>query len=204
MTDENGEINIELQVGEYKIKEGNTLDGYKVNNKEYIANVELDKENVVIVQNEKIKYFDLVLNKLDSETNEKIQGAKFTLNYTTQYGEEKTEEYETTEEGKIILNNLEDEIEYTLEETLPAKGYVTNTQKYRFIVHYKEEKYELEMLEGTFDEIELNGKEINCMIKNTPTLKLIKQGENGELLPNAKFTITDEEGNDVRNGKESL
>ena len=203
-TGENGEVIEKVEIGESIVTEEKAPEGYKLNKNPQTINVELNKENKITITNKKINYFVLNINKVDSETNEKIQGAKFNLSYTTQYGEEKTEEYESTEDGIISLNNLEDEIEYTLEEIQPAKGYVANTQKYRFIVHYEGENYELEMLEGTFNDIETEGKEIKCTIKNTPTLKVIKQGENGELLANAKFTITDEEGNEVRNGKGEL
>ena len=203
-TRKNGEITETLEVGEYVVTEERAPEGYKVNRTPQTVNIELDKENRITITNEKINYFTLNMHKIDSETNENIQGAKFTLSYITQYGEERTEEYETTENGMITLSNLEDEIEYTLVETEPAKGYVANAQKYRFIAHYEDGIYKLEMLEGTFDEVELGEKEINCTINNTPTLKVIKQGEFGELLANAKFTITDEEGNEVTNGNGDL
>ena len=203
-TGPDGKITEKVQIGENVVTEIKAPEGYKLNKNPQTINIELDKENKVTFINEQINYFNVTLNKIDSETNEKIQGAKFNLSYTTQYGEGVVEEYETNKDGAIILNNLENEIIYTLEETLPAKGYVANTQKYKFIVHYQDGNYELEMLEGKFDEEKQEGKEINCTIKNTPTLKVIKQGENGELLANAKFTITDEEGKEVRNGKGEL
>ena len=199
-TRNNGEITQKMQVGEYVVTEERAPEGYRVNKTPQTIMIEEDKENEITITNEKINYFTFDIHKIDSETNENIQGAKFTLSYTTQYGEERTEEYETTENGMIILSNLEDEMEYTLEETVPAKGYVANTQTYRFIAHYEDGMYKLEMLEGAFDEVELGETEIHCTINNTPTLKIIKQGEFGELLANAKFIITDEEGNEVTNG----
>ena len=56
------------------------------------------------------------------------------------------------------------------------------------------------MLEGALDNLIIENNKISCTFENTPTLKVIKQGEFGELLPNAKFTITDEQGNSVIDG----
>ena len=199
-TDENGEINIEFPIGNVVITETKAPDGYKLVSEPVETVVELDKDNVVTIVDEKINYFDLSLNKIDIETKEPIEETEFQLTYTTQYGEEKLENYVTAEDGTIKLYGLEDEIEYTLQETKASKGYVSNSEIYKFVVHYQDEIYNLEMLEGNFAQVVGEEDQITCTIGNDPTLKVIKQGEFGELLPNAKFTITDEEGNPVVDG----
>ena len=199
-TDENGEINIEFPIGNVVITETKAPDGYKLVSEPVETVVELDKDNVVTIVDEKINYFDLSLNKIDIETKEPIEETEFQLTYTTQYGEEKLENYVTAEDGTIKLYGLEDEIEYTLQETKASKGYVSNSEIYKFVVHYQDEIYNLEMLEGNFAQVVGEEDKITCTIGNDPTLKVIKQGEFGELLPNAKFTITDEEGNPVVDG----
>ena len=199
-TDENGEINLDFPIGNVVITETKAPDGYKLLNEPVETVVELDKDNEVTIVDEKINYFDLTLNKIDIETKEPIAGTEFQLTYTTQYGEEKVEDYVTAKDGTIKLHGLEDEIEYTLQETSTPKGYVANSEIYKFIVHYENKIYNLEMLEGNFAEVVGEENQITCTIGNDPTLKIIKQGEFGELLPNAKFTITDEEGNYVVDG----
>ena len=199
-TDENGEIKVQVPVGENIITEIYAPDGYRVHKDPINTTLELDKENLVTIANEKINYFDFELNKIDTETKEALSGAKFGLSYITQYGEKKTVNYETSTDGKLSINGLEDEIEYTLEEVTSPKGYVVDKIGYKFKVHYVDGQYNVEMLEGTFDNLLVENNKVSCTISNTPTLKIIKQGEFGELLANAKFTITDEEGNIIVDG----
>ena len=200
ITDENGKINIDFPIGNVVITETKAPDGYKLLNEPIETVVELDKDNVVTIVDEKINYFDLTLNKINIETKEPIAETEFQLTYTTQYGEERVENYVTAEDGTIKIQGLEDEIEYTLQETKATKGYVTNNQIYKFIIHYENGVYNVEVLDGQFESIEGENNQITLTIGNNPTLKIIKQGEFGELLANAKFTITDEEGKEVVDG----
>ena len=200
-TEENGEIKAKASIGETIITEVKAPDGYKLNKEPVNINIELDKENQVTVQNEKYNTFDLNINKKDGETGENIKGVTFRLKYQTQYGEEKEEKYVTSEDGTIKIENLYDDIEYTLEEIGTPKGYVGEENKYRFKVHYVDGRYQIEVLEGKFDNLVIEENQVNVTVNNTPTLKVIKQNKNGTLLPGAKFTITDEEGNIVTNGK---
>ena len=199
-TGENGEITEKVEIGENVVTEEKSPEGYKLNKNPQTINVELDKENKITIENEKINYFVLNINKVDSETNEKIPGAKFTLSYTTQYGEQKTEQYQTGENGTITLNNLEDGIVYTLKETGTPKGYLGDTEEKQFIVHYTDGKYELEVLQGSFKDTAIQNSTIEVNVANTPSFKLIKQDENGLPIQGVKFTITDEQGQEVTDG----
>ena len=203
-TETDGKVQVELPIGATTVTETKAPEGYRIINTEgqQITIIE-DQNTEVTFTNDKINYFNLKINKVDSETNEKLKNAKFKLTYNVSYGdvgEQKVENYETTEDGSVTLNNLMDEVEYTLEETEPAPGYVVNNEKYRFIIHYTDGEYTVEMLEGGFDNQEINGNEINITINNTPSFKIVKQSPDGVRLANAKLTITDEEGNDAVDG----
>ena len=199
-TGANGEITKKVEIGEYVVTEERAPEGYRLNKNPQTINVELNKENKITITNKKINYFELKLNKVDSETNEKIPGANFTLSYTTQYGEQKTEQYQTSEDGTITLNNLEDEIVYTLKETGTPKGYIRDTEEKQFVVHYIDGKYELEVLKGSFKDTTIENSTVEVNVANTPSFKLIKQDENGLPIQGVKFTITDEQGQEVTNG----
>ena len=203
-TETDGKVQVELPIGATTVTETKAPEGYRIINTEgqQITIIE-DQNTEVTFTNDKINYFNLKINKVDSETNEKLKNAKFKLTYDVSYGdvgEQKVENYETTEDGSVTLNNLMDEVEYTLEETEPAPGYVVNNEKYRFIIHYTDGEYTVEMLEGGFDNQEISGNEINITINNTPSFKIVKQSPDGVRLANAKFTITDEEGNEAVDG----
>ena len=200
ITNEEGKAKIDLQCKEYIIKEIKAPEGYKLNKKDINITIDVNKDNILTIQNENINYYNFEINKIDSESKEPLSGVEFELKYTTQYGEEKAEKYVTDENGKITLENLEDEIVYTLKETRTLKGYLADTEEKQFVVHYVDEKYQIEVLQGQFNDLIIEGNRINVNIVNKPTLKVIKQGENGELLANAKFTITDEQGQEVTDG----
>ena len=223
-TEENGGTTIRVPVGETIVTELEAPEGYKLNSEPVNITIEEDGENVVTVVDEAHKIFDIAINKIDSETVEPIENTYFELSYDKEYVQFKAAEptsiidtnsnspyervtetinkqYITSEDGTIKLEGLYDDVEYTIEETRPANGYVESGEKYRFKVHYVDGEYQIEMLEGEFDNIVIDGNQINITVENDPTLKEIKQDEEGNLLPGAKFTITDEEGNLVTNGK---
>ena len=200
ITNEEGKAEIDLPCKEYIIKEVKAPEGYKLNKEEINITIDINKDNILTIQNQNINYYNLEINKIDSESQVQLPGVEFELKYTTQYGEEKAEKYVTDENGKITLENLEDEIVYTLKETRTLKGYLADTEEKQFVVHYVDEKYQIEVLQGQFNDLIIEGNRINVNIVNKPTLKVIKQGENGELLANAKFTITDEQGQEVTDG----
>ena len=203
-TDENGIIDITLDNGKYEITEIKAPEGYKLLKNPVTVDVEINKENQITIENEKYKEFDFNINKVDSSTGEKLTGIKFKLIYSTQYGEQKTEEYITDENGSIKIPNLYAGIQYQLQEIETIPGYSLDNQVYEFDVQYNDGEYILNTQNPDLKNIQISGNQINVDIENEPSFKLIKQGTRGERVEGAKFTITDEEGNEVVDGNGNL
>ena len=195
-----GKANITLQCGDYTIQEVVAPEGYKLNKEVVDITIDRDKENSITVKNTNINSYNMELSKQDSETGELLPGAEFTLTYTDQYGKAQSEKYTTNAEGKITLENLEDEIVYTFKETKAPKGYVADTEEKQFVVHYVDGKYEIEQLQGSLNGLVVEGNTIKANVMNTPSLKIVKQDNYGAPIQGVKFTITDEQGQEVKDG----
>ena len=202
-TDENGEINQIITMEDYVITETKAPEGYRMDKKEYDIQIDQEQQNL-IVTNRKINYYDFEITKVDSETGNLLSGAEFELTYTDQYGRKSKEKYNTDDSGRILLENLEDEIVYTLKETNAPAGYVEDAEEKQFVIHYIDEKFVVEVLQGSFKNLIVENNTIQVKVENKPSFKLIKQGTKGERVAGAKFTITDEEGNDVVDGSNNL
>ena len=199
-TGQGGKITTQVPIGESVVTEVKAPEGYKLNKESKDVTIEVNKENVITMQDEAINYYTLELSKIDAETKGTISNIGFELIYTDQYGQEFDENYITDENGKITLENLEDEIVYTIKETKTPKGYLSDTQEKQFVVHYVDGKYEIEVLQGNLKDIVIEGNTIKVNVENTPSFKLIKQDENGEPIQGVKFTIKNEEGQEVTDG----
>ena len=199
-TNSEGKANITLQCGDYTIQEVVAPEGYKLNKEVVDITIDRDKENSITIKNTNINSYNMKLSKQDSETGELLPGAEFTLTYTDQYGKAQSEKYTTNAEGKITLENLEDEIVYTLKETKAPKGYVADAEEKQFVVHYVDGKYEIEQLQGSLNGLVVEGNTIKANVMNTPSLKIVKQDNYGALIQGVKFTITDEQGQEVTDG----
>ena len=203
-TDNNGKIELMLDNGQYEITEIKAPEKYKLLKNPISVDVELNKENQITIENEKYKEFDFNINKVDSSTGKKISGIKFKLTYTTQYGEQKTEEYVTDENGLAKIPSLYEGIQYQLQEIETIPGYSLDDQIYEFNVEYNNGEYILNTQNPDLKNIQISGNQINVDIENEPTFKLIKEGTKGERVAGAKFTITDEEGNTVVDGNNNF
>ena len=192
-TDNNGKIELMLDNGQYEITEIKAPEEYKLLKNPISVDVELNKENQITIENEKYKEFDFNINKVDSATGKKISGIKFKLTYTTQYGEQKTEEYVTDENGLAKIPSLYEGIQYQLQETETIPGYSLDDQIYEFNVEYKDGEYILNTQNPDLKNIQISGNQINVDIENEPTFKLIKEGTKGERVAGAKFTVAYEE-----------
>ena len=192
-TDNNGKIELMLDNGQYEITEIKAPEEYKLLKNPISVDVELNKENQITIENEKYKEFDFNINKVDSSTGKKISGIKFKLTYTTQYGEQKTEEYVTDENGLAKIPSLYEGIQYQLQETETIPGYSLDDQIYEFNVEYKDGEYILNTQNPDLKNIQISGNQINVDIENEPTFKLIKEGTKGERVAGAKFTVAYEE-----------
>ncbi len=200
ITNEEGKAKIDLQCKEYIIKEIKAPEGYKLNKKDINITIDVNKDNILTIQNENINYYNFEINKIDAESKEPLSGVEFELKYITQYGEEKAEKYVTDSNGKILLENLEDEIVYTLKETNVPKGYLQNTEEIQFVIHYVDGKYEVEILKENLTDIAIEGNTIKANIENKPSLKIVKQDNHGNPIQGVKFTITNEQGQEVTDG----
>lgn len=122
-TDENGKaIFTNLIAGEYILRELATLDGYVLDNQEYIIKLELKDDNSIETVeikliNEKEKGSIEIL-KVNSN-NEPLENTEFTL-YNDKM--EEVTKKETNSEGKIVIDNL-DLGKYYLKETKASLGY---------------------------------------------------------------------------------
>ena len=192
-TDNNGKIELMLDNGQYEITEIKAPEEYKLLKNPISVDVELNKENQITIENEKYKEFDFNINKVDSSTGKKISGIKFKLTYTTQYGEQKTEEYVTDENGLAKIPSLYEGIQYQLQEIETIPGYSLDDQIYEFNVEYKDGEYILNTQNPDLKNIQISGNQINVDIENEPTFKLIKEGTKGERVAGAKFTVAYEE-----------
>ena len=199
-TEEGGKITVKVPIGESIITETKAPEGYKLNKESQNINIELNKENNITFENEKINYYTLELNKIDAETKETLSNINFELKYTDQYGKEFVKNYTTDENGKITLENLEDEIVYTIKEIGTPKGYLVDTEEKQFVVHYVDGEYSLEILNGTIENIVIENNTIKANVVNNPSLKIVKQDENGKPIEGVKFKITDEAGQEVTDG----
>ena len=204
ITNNEGRAEVNLLCGDYVIQEIRAPEGYKLNKGSIEVTIERDKENIITIQDEKINYYNFELSKVDSETGELLSGAEFKLTYTNQYGEERIKNLITDTSGKIILQNLEDEIVYTLEETESPIGYIEDTEEIQFVVHYANGKYEIQVLKGNLNYLTVENNIIKANIENKPSLKIVKQDQNGIPIQGVKFTITDEEGSEVVDGNNNL
>lgn len=176
----------------------------------------------VVLKNEKIPTYNLKLVKVNKD-NEKLQGAEFKLTSLDTNKEQivKTNENgEFTFEGLYeYIEGREVKGEYILEETFAPEGYILDDTPLKFKATRDENGVvQVQILEGdtilkdkiveettgegveeetekeTTKDITSDENTLTFNILNKPIFKLIKQGDNNTLLPNAKFTITDLDG----------
>lgn len=161
----------------------------------------------ITLENEKIPTYDLKIVK-KNEDGLKLKNARFKLKRLF-------DGYEiilrTDENGEAIFTGLYEDIvgksvtgEYELTETFSPEGYKLSNSVLKFSATrdvngklvFKELGEEDEDLirilpDSGEKEIISNENMITLGIVNKPLFSLIKYGDNGRLLPDAKFTITD-------------
>lgn len=177
-----------------------------------ISERDLNATLSVVLENEKIPTYNLKLVKVNKD-GEKLQGAQFKL---TSLDTNKEQTITIGENGEGTFENLYEYIdgkyitgEYILEETFAPEGYALDVTKLKFKATRDENgKVQITIIEGANilkENTETNEKEITSdeetltlNILNKPIFTLKKYGDNGTLLPNARFLITDLDGNLVR------
>ena len=166
----------------------------------------------ITLQNEKIPTYNLKILKVNKE-NEPLNKAQFILT-SKDTGKEKM--LTTNEAGEAQIEGLLEFIngkyitgEYTLKEIYAPEGYSLNKTELKFrATRDAEGKIQIKIISGgdliktneqtRQKEVTSDTRTLTLTILNTPIFNLTKLGENDELLPNAKFAITDIDGNSVR------
>ncbi|MBC2330634.1 SpaA isopeptide-forming pilin-related protein [Listeria swaminathanii] len=184
-TDENGELTIDnLDLGNYYLKETKAPEGYKLAEKTWDFSVETGKLDAVEVQVDNEKDLgEVILTKVDSETNAKLSGAKF--NILNAPGEVIQTNLVSDGNGEIRVQNLEpgdyafQEIEAPTNYDLAAKTWpftITKGQTTATVVTAENNKT------GTPD-------------IDTGEVVLVKQDSaTGETLEGAVFDLLDADG----------
>lgn len=127
-----------LELGKYYLKEIKTNDNYILDENNHLVELNYIDEETKIV-NKKIKIINclkkgkLIFNKIDSLTQEKIEGTTIQI-----YKEDELiYENKTNIEGQIIIDNLIEGLYYIIEKE-PKEGYIKNEEKIPFEIKYNE------------------------------------------------------------------
>ena len=149
---------------------------------------------------EKIPTYKLKLLK-KSDKEEALADAQFKL---TSVDTGETQYLTTNSEGMIEIDGLYQYVigknitgEYILQEISAPEGYIPNQTKVRFRTRLVSGKLNVSILEGSgvISNTSSTDAEVIFEIENKPVFTLIKKGDSNTLLPNAKFIITDLDGN---------
>lgn len=138
VTGEDGTASVNLPLGEYKIKEVDTLDEYVLGDFEEdfeIAGEENEEDLVFEVQNKKIEG-SLQVIKTDNETGDVLEGAEFEV---IDSKGNVIEKITTDDKGKASLSGLEYG-EYSIKEVKSPEGYKKNKEEVPFEITEDGEK----------------------------------------------------------------
>ncbi|MED0952638.1 SpaA isopeptide-forming pilin-related protein [Bacillus mobilis] len=181
-TDKNGIATLSnLPIGSYTVKETKAPEGHILKENNQTIEIKTGETATIEVKNESIKG-NIEIKKL-SDNGKILPGVEFTV--FTSEGKEITK-VNTDKNGIAKVDNLKFG-KYYIQETKALDGYVINTTKYPF-------------------EIKEHGKTLTFEVKNqgiTGSLEITKVdvADGNNKLPNAEFTIFNEEGKEVVKGK---
>ncbi|MGG7212518.1 SpaA isopeptide-forming pilin-related protein [Clostridium nigeriense] len=165
--------------GEYYILETKTPEGYIASDKKVDVNVkENNKEYGYEIENTRIKG-GLEISKIDQEDNA-LAGAEFTI-YDSD--DKKVTKGTTDENGVVKFEELVYGNYYYIETKAP-EGYVKDNNKHNFTINE-------------------NGVVLKETVENEKivgNINVVKVDEEGNVLPNAEFTLYDLEGNMIQTG----
>ncbi|QKS72620.1 LPXTG cell wall anchor domain-containing protein [Paenalkalicoccus suaedae] len=183
-TDENGEITVtNVRPGSYKLVETKAPIGYILDDTPIVFTVTLGgAEELFFTKDNKIKKADVIIIKVDRETEEALAGAEFTLadedGNVIEYG------ITTDETGRATIKELRPGT-YKLVETSAPDHYEENETVHTITIPFDPE-----------DEIEYTVE--NDIILGGVKLTKVDEGNSRRVLQNAVFNILDEEGEVVR------
>lgn len=188
-TDKLGKLTIRrLPVGSYVIKELKAPVGYALSDKEYVFTIEEDGKvtgDTTIVNEE----LEIVLTKRDKDTNEYLEGAKFTL----KSGNKVIQKLESDRRGEIIIKGVGPGT-YTLEETEAPEGYIKADKDFKFTIgedgKLKGRETDIYNIKASFTIIKkdlttgavLEGAQFVIRDKNSKVVARVTTNRNGEAL----------------------
>ena len=225
-TDDNGIITINrLELGKtYTIKE-KYAKGYYVDEREFTVKIErigeklqlqcngrdfrgtptikIEENKIPMVQidleNVNIPKYTLELTKVAEKTGKLLEGAVFEV---TGAGRDEPQEkrYTTDKNGKLTIENLYENEEYTLKEIKEPKGYVLSETQVVFKATRNAGTWSFEVISGEFLENPIiENSEVKVKFENESLFKLQKlDKKTNEPLEGAKFTIKDINGNNAK------
>ena len=171
-----GEIEIQdLKQGSYEITEVKAPDGYVLSNETKVAVIKWGEETEITYENQ--PKTSLEITKIDSETGDLLDGARFKLKHTTSGAEYFTD---PTANGVVTIDNLVDGT-YVLTEIQAPNGYILNKTPVNVVIQ--------------------NNKVNQITIKNSkkPSIKINKvDEETKDPLAGAKFEVWRAENNTIQ------
>ncbi|MGO1478965.1 SpaA isopeptide-forming pilin-related protein [Senegalia sp. (in: firmicutes)] len=175
-TDANGEIIFNnLPFGSYEVQEIEAPEGYVKYNPTYLPRLnESNPNSVVNVKN--YRKDNIVVTKKDADTDDLLQGAKFTLK---DEDGNLIDTLTTNVDGRAVFSNLIKGM-YYLEEIEAPEGYELNDIEYEIEASYS--GYDIQMT------IENSKKKLGSITINKV------DGDTGEVLPGAEFELKDSNG----------
>ncbi|WP_058211187.1 SpaA isopeptide-forming pilin-related protein [Lactococcus lactis] len=186
-TDDKGQITVnDLKPGEYYFQETAAPAGYTINDSKLDFTIELQttsKVATVSAENSE-KTGSVILTKTDSDTHKILPGATFSL--FEKGGKEVATGLTTNDKGQITVNDLKPG-EYYFQETSAPAGYALSDSKLDFTI-----------------ELQTTSKVVTVSAENkqlTGSVVLTKtDGDTGEALPGAVFSLYDANGEVVKSG----
>ncbi len=182
-TDEKGVAKFKLPYGKYTYKETIAPNGYVINEETFAFEIKENGQIIKhIVQDKKVEG-ELEITKVDiADGNTKLPNAEFTI-----YNEQGKEVVKGKTDEKGVAKFKLPYGKYTYKETIAPNGYVINEETFAF-------------------EIKENGEIIKHIVQDKKVegeLEITKVdiADGNTKLPNAEFTIYNEQGKEVVKGK---
>ena len=203
VTDENGEFELELPIGNYYYIERKAPFGYESNSlKKGHFTIKKDKEEILKIENEEIqgKKGNVALKKYNSTMDKMLEGAEFELFYKDysdgEYKQVNDNIYKTDKNGEIYISNLPPGEYYLLEVKAPEGYELPDNLENR--KHY----FNIRQSNVSVSSILLNVKNDEKGKKGSVTLEKIDK-DTKDKLKGAEFKLYYEQ-NKVGGGKEFI
>ncbi len=178
-TDKKGEATFtNLDPGVYKVKEKTTIYGYKLDSTVRTITVKADEESQLKIINQKL-FGTLKIEKLDSKTNEPIEGVKFEI-YNSKG---KVVDTIKTDKDGIAESKKLDVGQYTFKEVSAPDGYIVNSIVQEFSINQNN---------LTAEKTIFNSKNISGNLNITKV-----DEDTNDVIPGAIFELYNESGDKI-------